>query len=524
MGRSISDYTGVEGDHGRSGPMCAVVNDGDVRWNAEGNIDSSWAGEWRAVCESPAYLEKMRCNPTTLMPSTRAACEQAAQNMGYDFKDLVNTEPEPPVNCAKCAVLNISPGYTTVQWNPDGKPDSTCGGPWYAVCVAPPPTHVNIEFFSNTECAGEPTLTSQVRSDGTCVEAPSDVHSIYTTDYTHWGVSTLDSYTYRSCSDSSQGECDNQFETTRTRCAENDFGTCLQATPEVYYHVVGTTASPPPPPPPLAPTTHTVEVTFSAAGEPGDYDAAARSKILDVLATAAGLLSSAGATLTVEAGSVIFTATFPFTSAERAQTATNALATSLPDQEALQAALTNGGVAIQVTSSATLKSSGDDSSAEADSDSTGLILGAVGGGVALLVALVAIVVCRMRSASKTPAKALPTNSDRTPVQQAVPMGHAVSMAAMDTPLDVVAQPPDVIAQGVMVQVPPKVAPRTPPKARGNQFDPMTGKPLPKFDPYTGVQNWFDDPKARGNKFDPMTGKPLPKFDPRTGVQNWFDDP
>ena len=205
-----------DSDHGRSGPMCAVLNDGDVRWNAEGNIDSSWGGEWRAVCESPAYLEKMRCNPTTLMPSTRAACEQAAQNMGYDFKDLVNTEPEPPVNCAKCAVLNISPGYTTVQWNPDGKPDSTCGGPWYAVCVAPPPTHVNIEFFSNAECTGEPTLTSQVRSDGTCVEAPSDVHSIYTTDYTHWGVSTLDSYTYRSCSDSSQGECDNQFETTRT--------------------------------------------------------------------------------------------------------------------------------------------------------------------------------------------------------------------------------------------------------------------------------------------------------------------
>ena len=149
-----------------------------------------------------------------------------------------------------------------------------------------------------------------------------------------------------------------------------------------------------------------------------------------------------------------------------------------------------------------------------------------------MVALVAIIVCRMRSASKTPAKALPTNSDWMPVLQAAPMGHAVSTAAMDPPLDVVAQPPDVItsglypepAQGVMVQGPPKVAQQTPPKARGNQFDPMTGKPLPKFDPYTGVQNWFDDPKARGNKFDPMTGKPLPKFDPRTGVQNWFDDP
>ena len=27
----------------------------------------------------------------------------------------------------------------------------------------------------------------------------------------------------------------------------------------------------------------------------------------------------------------------------------------------------------------------------------------------------------------------------------------------------------------------------------------------------------------GNKFDPMTGAPLPKFDPNTGQQNWWDD-
>ena len=59
--------------------------------------------------------------------------------------------------------------------------------------------------------------------------------------------------------------------------------------------------------------------------------------------------------------------------------------------------------------------------------------------------------------------------------------------------------------------------------RGSKFDPETGAPLPKFDPATGKQNWFDD-APQGNRFDPKTGQPIPKFDPATGKQNWFEGP
>ena len=38
------------------------------------------------------------------------------------------------------------------------------------------------------------------------------------------------------------------------------------------------------------------------------------------------------------------------------------------------------------------------------------------------------------------------------------------------------------------QMPPQVTQQPP---QGARFDPQTGKPIPKFDPMTGVQNWFD---------------------------------
>ena len=54
---------------------------------------------------------------------------------------------------------------------------------------------------------------------------------------------------------------------------------------------------------------------------------------------------------------------------------------------------------------------------------------------------------------------------------------------------------------------------------------MTGQPVPKFDPFTGQQNWSEPvPPPNAPRFDPMTGQPIPKFDPITGQQNWFDVP
>ncbi len=54
-----------------------------------------------------------------------------------------------------------------------------------------------------------------------------------------------------------------------------------------------------------------------------------------------------------------------------------------------------------------------------------------------------------------------------------------------------------------------VAPQARPVApAGAKFDPNTGKPIA--------------PAGGGARFDPNTGAPIPKFDPMTGKQNWFD--
>ena len=56
MSRGVRDYTGEEGEHGQTGPLCAVdARNGDqrVRWNGQGGVTSEWGGNslgWRAVC------------------------------------------------------------------------------------------------------------------------------------------------------------------------------------------------------------------------------------------------------------------------------------------------------------------------------------------------------------------------------------------------------------------------------------------------------------------------------------------
>ena len=45
-----------------------------------------------------------------------------------------------------------------------------------------------------------------------------------------------------------------------------------------------------------------------------------------------------------------------------------------------------------------------------------------------------------------------------------------------------------------------------------KFDPMTGQPVAPQPPVM---------QQPSGKFDPMTGQPVPKFDPLTGMQNWW---
>ena len=48
-----------------------------------------------------------------------------------------------------------------------------------------------------------------------------------------------------------------------------------------------------------------------------------------------------------------------------------------------------------------------------------------------------------------------------------------------------------------------------------RFDPNTGQPI--SDPTTTGT-------GTGARFDPTTGQPIPKFNPTTGQQNWYDMP
>ena len=70
----------------------------------------------------------------------------------------------------------------------------------------------------------------------------------------------------------------------------------------------------------------------------------------------------------------------------------------------------------------------------------------------------------LRTIEKNTGNANTAGSPPPPTQQAVPVQHAIEMPVMQA-----------------TQQPP----------RGARFDPQTGQPIPKFDPITGVQNWFD---------------------------------
>ena len=99
----------------------------------------------------------------------------------------------------------------------------------------------------------------------------------------------------------------------------------------------------------------------------------------------------------------------------------------------------------------------ENESEEDKASSIAIIVGASVGGVAVLILIIVLIM-------KNTGNANTAGSPPPPTQQAVPVQHAIEMPVMQA-----------------TQQPP----------RGARFDPQTGQPIPKFDPITGVQNWFD---------------------------------
>ena len=143
--------------------------------------------------------------------------------------------------------------------------------------------------------------------------------------------------------------------------------------------------------------THVVEVGFVAAGDPTDYDASARTLILDTLATKAGLTPPVvGAALTITAASVNVVASFPVASQAAATLAQSSIATNLPDVSSLQTALVSAGVSMTVTSAASAEV------AVVASPSSLPIAAIVGGAVGGVAVIVIAIVLYMYFKSTTP--------------------------------------------------------------------------------------------------------------------------
>ena len=154
----------------------------------------------------------------------------------------------------------------------------------------------------------------------------------------------------------------------------------------------------------------------------------------------------------------------------------------------------------------------------------------IGGAAGAVFVLVLVIVAYMKLNNRTPKTApkpppsRPTASAMQPGIPTVPMQQGspppVPLVQPQFAQPQFAQAQMVQSQVVQPQIMATSPPQAPPQTRGSRFDPETGAPLPKFDPATGKQNWFDD-VPQGNRFDPNTGKELPKFDPNTGKQNWW---
>lgn len=100
---------------------------------------------------------------------------------------------------------------------------------------------------------------------------------------------------------------------------------------------------PPPSPPPASPPPP-VQVQFVASGTPEDFDEVKRSAILAALAAAAGVPSTAGASLEITPGSVNIIATFPVASSGAAASVVSLLTAAMSTAAAATSLLANAGV------------------------------------------------------------------------------------------------------------------------------------------------------------------------------------
>ena len=128
-----------------------------------------------------------------------------------------------------------------------------------------------------------------------------------------------------------------------------------------------------------------------------------------------------------------------------------------------------------------------------------VIIGIAAGGACLVVVVVVALIFRCHFDQRRAASNHSTQSggQQTLQTSTVQVQMASVAATVDPPMGQglpVAPYKDVYAQGEVVGTSsdsPPVATMVRPMAAHfpRKFDPMTGKPLPKFDPYTGVQNW-----------------------------------
>ena len=109
------------------------------------------------------------------------------------------------------------------------------------------------------------------------------------------------------------------------------------------------------------------------------------------------------------------------------------------------------------------------------------IIAGVGGGIALLILILIVVMLQNKATPVAPTQ--PATTELAVVQTRQP-------------------PPDEPVTAVPIaSMPAQVTPQP----SGPKFDPNTGQPIAQ---------------SSGPKFDPNTGQPIPKFDPATGAQNW----
>ena len=177
-----------------------------------------------------------------------------------------------------------------------------------------------------------------------------------------------------------------------------------------------------PPPPNVPPANVELKVAFQAAGDVSDYDEEKKAATLEVLAAAAGGLSTVGASLKITPASVNIEAIFPFFDASQASQAQQSLTAAMSSTAAAKELFAGvpGGVAIETIPAGVVEvknktsqsppSTAPPTSPPEEGSSILTFLAAAGSGALLLVAIMAFVVCRKHKQAPTMKKKVSTIS------------------------------------------------------------------------------------------------------------------